>query len=267
MRNGREEPAERGDRDLESMGGSRDRAASGAAGGGAGADEGTSRDVTPDEVAEFLLGHPDFFIAHADVLAGMEPPERRLGDRVLDLQKFMLDRREREIAELRDCALDVIETSRGNMSVQTRTHAAVLALLAARDFAHLVRVIVDDVPILLDVDVAALGFEPEDGAAEALMPAEIRRLPRGEVDRLLGSERNVTLKSAGGDGNAIFGPAAGLVRSSAFSRLRSGPRQPPGLLALGSRGATFHPGQGTEFVSFLARVAESCLERLRTPPL
>jgi uncharacterized protein YigA (DUF484 family) len=239
------------------MSGDRERTASG------GAEEEREPAVSERQVADYLLRHPDFFLAHADVLAGMRPPERRLGERVIDMQRFMLDRRDREIAELRECALEVIETSRSNMSVQTRTHASVLALLSAGDFAHLVRVIVDDLPILLDVDVVAIGFEPADGA-ESLLPAELKRLPRGEVDRLLGADRNVALRNGAGDGAPVFGPGAGLVRSSAFARLRPGPKAPPGLLALGSRGAAFHPGQGTELVSFLARVVESCVERTRS---
>ena len=58
----------------------------------------------------------------------------------------------------------------------------------------------------------------------------------------------------------IFGPAAGLVRSDALIRLTVGRSAPPALLAFGTRHpGYFHAGQGTELLSFLARVIEHCL--------
>ena len=85
-----------------------------------------------DRVGAYLLEHPDFLVRHPHVLKAMTVPSRASGDGVVDMQHFMLERLREEIGDLRDCAQDVIETSRYNMSVQTRTHAAVLALLAAR---------------------------------------------------------------------------------------------------------------------------------------
>jgi len=50
--------------------------------------------------------------------------------------------------------------------------------------------------------------------------------------------------------------------SSALVRLSPGGICPEGLLALGSRhGSTFHAGQGTELISFLARVIEILIGR------
>ena len=43
------------------------------------------------------------------------------------MQRYMVESLRGEIAGLRDCANEVIETSRANLAIQTRTHAAVLA--------------------------------------------------------------------------------------------------------------------------------------------
>ena len=68
------------------------------------------------------------------------------------------------------------------------------------------------------------------------------------------------------DDGMLFAEGAGLVRSAALARLRRNAPISEGLLALGSRGATFHPGQGTELVAFLARVTELCLNRWLASP-
>ena len=234
--------------------------------------------ISGDAVANYLRRHPDFFNDRLDLLSEMSAPSRWTGDGVVDMQRYLADRRLGEIDDLRNCAQEVIETSRSNMSVQTRTHAAVLAMLSAADLEHLLRVINDDLPLLLDVDVVTLGIEApgslESGlqavrgkALGALLAlAEVQKLPQGGVDGILGAEENVRLLKDIGDGTEVggtlFGAAAGLARSAALARLRPGREVPAGLVALGSRGSAFRPGQGTELIGFLARVLESCLHRL-----
>ena len=222
---------------------------------------------TADEVSAYLEGHPDFFSTRQDLLVKMMAPSRWSGDGVIDMQRFLADRRLREIDDLRGCAQEVIETSRSNMSVQTRTHAAVLALLWATDMDQLLRVISDHLPLLLDVDVVVLGFEPPGLMAGGVTASEveIRRIDPGEVDRILGPDENIRLlrdldKNGGGENN-LFGAASGLVRTAGLVRLCPGRGVPVGFMGLGSRGSTFNPGQGTELIGFLARAMETCLHR------
>ena len=251
-------------------------------------DQAPAEDVSGDAVADYLRRHPDFFTDRLDLLSDMTAPDRWSGDSVVDIQRFQAERRLSEIDDLRNCAQEVIATSRSNMSVQTRTHAAVLAMLSAADLEHLLRIINDDLPLLLDVDVVTLCIEapegieapgsPESGpravpgkALGALLAmAEVQKLPRGGVDGILGAEENVRLlrdiKDGTEVGGTLFGAAAGLARSAALARLRPGREIPAGLVAMGSRESAFHPGQGTELIGFLARVLESCLHRLVEPP-
>ncbi|MBT6093498.1 MAG: DUF484 family protein [Rhodospirillaceae bacterium] len=235
----------------------------------------TAPDVSEDEVDEaavlaFLARNPDFLASHPDVLAGMAAPGRWSGDGVVDMQQFLINRRESEMDELRDAAQDVIETSRSNMSVQTRTHGAVLSLLNARAWEDVLRVVTQDWPLLLDVDAVSLGFEVAPGPGdrlgerpdERLMQNDIRQLPAGYVDRVLEGDSEVALFRQISDDGTLFAAAAGLVNSAALARIHAGPGWPTGMLALGGRVDTFRPGQGTELLSFLSRVLESCLARL-----
>jgi hypothetical protein len=80
----------------------------------------------------------------------------------------------------------------------------------------------------------------------------------GSVDELLGPNHDVLLRSDVVGDPALFGAAAaGLVRSDALVRLRVSSTAPVGLLALGARKpGVFHPGQGTELLTFLVQVIE-----------
>lgn len=214
-----------------------------------------------EAVIAFLRDNPQFFENYGHLLATMPAPARYVEGGVVDLQKVMLDRRLEEISELRNCALEVIETSRSNMATQARTHAAALALLAVQDADHLMRVIADDLPLLLDVDVVVLAFERGGRPLAELVNGSTRYLYDNAVDQLVGIDRDVRLVRDMTDDGTIFGGAAGLVRSAALTRIRPSRNTAPGLLALGSRGNAFHPGQGTELLTFLARVAEATVYR------
>ncbi|MSO85523.1 MAG: DUF484 family protein [Rhodospirillales bacterium] len=218
------------------------------------------KDLSAEQVADYLARHPEFFTANGHLLAAMAAPGR-WAEGVVDIQQVMLDRRLEEIEELRNCAVEVIETSRTNMTVQTRTHAAVLALLSAITFEQLLRVVQEDVPLLLDIDVALLAFEAGDRPLAELVASETRYLKTGAVDETIGADKEVRLIRDVRDDGTLFGAAAGLVRSAALVRLRPSRTTTAGLLALGSRGVTFHPGQGTELLQFLARALESCVQR------
>jgi hypothetical protein len=218
-------------------------------------------DMTSQSVAAYLVRHPDFLTDHPELVKVLTPPSRWNGDAVVDLQSFMVEMLKNELEGLRNCAQEVIETSRSNMTNQTRTHAAVLALIAAGDLERLMRIITDDLPVLLDVDVAVIGLEGVVIGDDA----EIRNLAAGDVDRLMTSNQEAVLFSSITDDGLIFGHAGSLVRSAALARLRLEPLQAGGFLALGSRHeAAFRGGQGTELLRFLARVIERCLLRIVT---
>lgn len=220
-----------------------------------------TQQLSEEAVADYLRDHPDFFKTHADVMSEVVAPERWTGDGVVDMQRFMLDRRSSEIDELRNCAQEVIETSRSNMSTQTRTHAAVLAAITAKDFAHLTQIISDDWPFLLDVDVVTIGFEPHHSLDQRLIDNNVQSLESGDVDRYVGVDQDICLYREIHDDGRIFGSGAGLVQSAAIARLRPSVASPVGVMALGSRGDVFHPGQGSELIGFLVRVLETLVHR------
>jgi hypothetical protein len=210
------------------------------------------------QVAAYLSSHTDFLIRHPDLVGKLAPPSRFNGGPVVDLQQYIIARLRDELDEMRGCAQHLITTSRSNMSTQARTHEAALLALNAGSIEGLARVVAEDFPSLLDVDIAVIGFQPDDSGS--LPPADVAALPKGLVEQTMGSSE-VILRADSEADTAVFGDGASLVRSFALVRLT--PKLwLPGLLGLGSRNdQAFHACQGTELLIFLARVIEDCVTR------
>jgi len=222
-------------------------------------DKGTGKaaPLTAIEVADYLAGHPDFLIHNPDLIEVLSPPgrfDKVDRDGVVDLQRFMVDRLQGELARLGDSQHELIAATRSNLSSQVQVHRAVLTLLEATSFEHLIHLITHELAQILDVDAVTLSVESET-APPALRTSGVFVLSAGCIDHLLGEGRDVLLRDRAEGMDRIFGPAAALVRSDALIRLGLGARAPAVLLAIGSREETrFHPGQGTELLGFLAGV-------------
>ncbi len=209
------------------------------------------------QVADFLGQNPDFFVQRGELLRKMTPPPRWSEASVVDLQSRRLEVLKGEMAGLRECAVSVIETSRANLATQAQTHAAVLKLLEAESIDDLLRVVSDELPELLGVDIARLAIEAEGPAAD-LIPDDVAILPPAAVDSLLGGADVLLLPLITDDGT-LFGPVCDEIASAALVRLPQTGSNSPGLLVFGATEEdTFYPRQGTELIRFLAEVVARC---------
>ena len=212
-------------------------------------------------VAAYLRRNPEFLLRNPGVLDVLQPPKRDYGDGVVDLQNAMMDRLRGELARLRESRDDLIQTGRANMNTQTRIHEAVLALLRAKSFEHLIETVTTDLVVMLDLDAITICVEHAPDAPSAPVRRGVRQMTPGTVDRLLGDERDHLLVAEMAGANQIFGEAAGLIQSAALLRLEI-PGAPAALLALGSRTTGhFDPSQGTEFLRFLASALALTIRR------
>ena len=213
-------------------------------------------------VVAYLRRNPDFLNRHSQLLDVLEPPRRIDGEDVVDLQQFMLDRLRREVAQVKESRDDLLYTGRANMASTSRVHQAVLAILDARSFEHVIDTVVTDVGVILDLDAVTLCVEQaQDGPA----PSRIRgvhQLEAGTVEALLGPKRTHAFLADIQGEPELFGSAAGLVRSAGFLRMTISSATPPALLALGSRKPDhFDPGQGSELLQFLAQSLEATIRQ------
>jgi uncharacterized protein YigA (DUF484 family) len=209
------------------------------------------------DVIAYLREHPDFLDRHPEALRLVRPPSRKAGDGVLDFQHFLLERLRRDMVRLEDEHKSLISTSRGNLASQCRVHKAVVAMLRATSFEHLLQIATTDLALLIDVDVVTLGVESTATRMTRLPVQGIHLLRSGTVDSLLGPNRDALLSNNIQADPVLFGAAAGLVRSQALLRLSISRSGPIGLMCMGTRNPdTFYPGLGTELLTFLARALE-----------
>jgi uncharacterized protein YigA (DUF484 family) len=210
-----------------------------------------------EAVREFLLAHPNFLADNPDLLPLLRPASMHSGENVLDLGQIVTRRLGDEVSRLNAQHEELLAVGRANQAAQNQVHAAALAMMAARNFEHLIHIVTRDLAEALAVDSVTLCMEAAgDGPAKAPMGG-VFVLPAGRIDAMLGVTVPARLEAVPQGDQGVFGPAAGLVRSQALIRLAPSPGSPPGLLALGSRdGDKFRPGQGTELLQFLCRLLE-----------
>ncbi len=212
---------------------------------------------TADEVESYLREHPDFLVDHPDLVNLLLPPEAKHGEGVVDMQRYMLERVRHDLTKLQVQQNEILATSRGNLTTQNRIHAGVLAMLGATTLEHLIEIVTTDLAVHLEVDAVAIGFEALDRLPAGGNRSALRILPRGAIDRVLGGSKEIALIADATPDAQLFGGATTLVRSQALLRLQLRRDAPIGILAFGSRTpGKFHPGQGTELLTFLGKVVE-----------
>jgi len=218
--------------------------------------EQTERDL---EIVEHLRRHPDFLLKHPELLRLLTPPSRDGGDGIVDMQSFMIERLRGEIDCLEDGRDALITTGRRNISRQGQVHDAVIAMLGAKTFEHLIEVVTGDFVRLLDFDIATLCVE-SDARSHACQHNGVVCLTEGTIDTILGPDRDIRIDVDVAPDERLFGAGTGLVCSAVLLRLNLSGQAPACLLALGSRrDDAIQPGDGSELFGFLARALEHSL--------
>jgi uncharacterized protein YigA (DUF484 family) len=216
--------------------------------------------VTDQAVLAYLAENPGFLDRCPEAILNLAMPDSPHGEGVVDIRDFAIRRLQDELRDLRDGTDSLIHTARVNMSLLKRTHQAVLSVLQGDERGCLGETVADDLPLLLDVDVAALRFE--NAGTLPARSAPLATLPAGAVDKVAPRSRPIALRPHATGDERIFGGGAGLVASDALARLEPGNGHPPGLLALGSRRAgVFDEDQASDLLSFVARVVEHCVRQ------
>jgi len=217
--------------------------------------EEAAREVDARDVMAYLRDHPDFLDEHPGAVRLLRPPGREIGDGVVDFQQFLFERQRGELSRINAEYRHLITVSRGNLASQNRVHKAALTVLAAPSFGQLLQIVTTDLAVLLDVDVVTIAVENIAGVTPRFNAQGIHLLEAGMVEALLGEDKAVRYDADVDGDTALFGGAAGLVRSQALLRLRFGRETPTGLLCIGTRKVgRFHPGLGSELLGFLARI-------------
>ena len=225
------------------------------------------------EVKAYLKRNPDFLAENPELLAELTPPALRRGAKVVDMQRFMIDRLQAEIARVRRHQGELIAASQSDMASQSRIHTAVLSLLSARSFEHLISIVTSEFAGLLELDAVALCVEANGESGPKATRPGVHVLGRGVIDGIMGEGRDILLRAGSCGDQAIFRGRSALVRRVALIRLHINAGAPSGLLALGSgEEDKFHPDPssiptgGVALLGFLGRSLEHCIRAWLNPP-
>ncbi len=209
--------------------------------------------MNSDDVAAYLLAHPEFFEAHAEMMAQIHIPHPH-GGRTIPIS-------ERQILTLRDKSKqleaklrEIIQFGEENDALGEKMHKITLALMRARDAATALQTATQH--LREDFGVPHVAIRLWRGAG-ADLPAFA---PASEATRQFAAGLTAPSCStaAAVDAASLFGDAASLLGSYAYIPLRDG--EAFGLLALASEDSRrYYPEMGTLYLSRLGEIISSAL--------
>ena len=216
------------------------------------------------DVIQWLKDNPDFFEHRPDVLEMLIKPPQKKDKKIADFQSYLIERLKADKQEVLATTQEIVETSRANMSNQSRMQRAVLRLLDAHNIDELIHALTIDIVNILSVDISALIVESNGHDIPHVDFSGVRVVPAGTIQTWLG-DKDILLQDNISGIEAIYGGGARLVQSQLLMRITLSDDTPPALIAFGSRDSElFQEGLGTEHVRFLAKVIEKCLIRKLT---
>lgn len=219
------------------------------------------RVLQPEQVADYLKEHPDFFVGRDDLLLDLKLPHQR-GDAISLVERQVTLLRERALDYRRQLAR-LGDNARENEQLFDRMRLLVLSLLESRDPEQLVEVINDSLNHEFGIPFHSLIL-----FSEKPMGLSVRTEPEDVVAAALGSimasGKAICGQVTRAELKFLFPEQAGNVGSVAIAPLNyalSEPRQ-LGILALGSKDKNhFKASMGTLFISYLGDMLSRILAR------
>ena len=217
-----------------------------------------------EEVAAFLVAHPDFLARRPELYRALTPPKRLHGDNLADHMAAMVAAERSRQRALEAEIQSAVADGRAGAGLALRVRLAVLALMRSRDVVETVN---QEWPPLLRLESCALLAERRparsllNGRAESSVPHAARPLPEGTVARLVGRGRDACVRTEVTDAELLHAEAAPLVTRDALVKVPIWCGTPC-ILALGARDSVSLPArQSAQDLAFLGRAVAAALSR------
>ena len=202
-------------------------------------------DDLQQQVSDYLVTHPDFFVRHPEVLVQIDIPHPT-GGAVSLIERQVQTLREQN-RRYRSQLESLLEIARDNDALARRLHRLTLALIETRSFDEVLNTLQDELRNLFQADAVEVKlFSAEELAAHGneAGPAMFSDF----IDR----ERPTCGELPPEQLEYLFGPQAGETGSAALIPLHATPMV--GVLAIGSHDP--HRFDATKSVDFLQRLAD-----------
>ena len=220
---------------------------------------------------EKILAEPNTILEDQDVMSALvRANEKVMGDNIVDLRGIAMNRLEARLDKLENTHRSVIAAAYENLAGTNQIHRATLRLLDPTDFEAFLKDLSTEVAEILRVDSMRLLLESgqsETSPAIQQMSGILSIAEPGYIDAYLSKGRSttirqVTLRQISEGKEAIYGDAAGNIRSEACLKLNLGQGRLPGMLVMGSEDPhQFNPQQGTDLLGFFAGAFERVMRR------
>jgi uncharacterized protein YigA (DUF484 family) len=227
--------------------------------------------MNEDDLRERIMAEPERVLEDPELMRALiAANERALGSNVIDLRGIAMERLEARLDRLEDTHRSVIAAAYENLAGTNQIHRAVLKMLDPVSFEEFLTNLGTEVAQVLRLECVRLVLETQvrdDDPALRRVGNVLCVAEPGFIETYVqagrrGPARAVTLRQAQEGSSAIYGDAAGWVRSEALMRLDFGPGRLPGLLAFGSEDPHhFRPAHGTDLLAFFAGVFERAMRR------
>jgi len=214
-------------------------------------------DAREEQIAEYIIAHPDFFTRHADALAAIDIPHPT-GDAVSLIERQVRTLREQSL-NYRGQLEELVAVARENDALAKRLHRLTLALIETGSFDEVLNTLQDELREQFKADSVEMKlFASEQLEAHAHEPgpalfSEFLQRSRPNCGQLDKAQLEY-----------LFGPQAGETGSAALIPLTAPPLA--GVLAIGSRDPDrFHEGKSVDFLQRLAEVVSATLQAASSP--
>ena len=223
--------------------------------------------VAEEQVADYLVGHPEFFERHASVLARLRLPHQRGSAAVSLVERQVLVLRDKH-AMLEKKLHELIENGRANDVIVDRVHRLTRRLVRARDAAGVVAAL--ETSLREDFGASRwvlLVTDPSLAPLAQLRNAHLRFVPRGSpelkiFETFFESARPRSGQIRDTQREYLFGGEGRQVGSTVLIPL--GERAGLGLLAIASHDTErFLPTMSTDF---LVRIGEVVSDAVSARP-
>ncbi len=216
-----------------------------------------------DEVAQYLLGNPQFFEEHADLMSRIMIPHPHGGRTISITERQMLSLREKN-KQLEGKMGELLQFGEENDTISEKMHRLGVAMIAVATFPALLHTLNfhlrDDFAI---PHIALRLWQRPENADELPEFADVSHDLLEFAETL---SQPYCGSTSGFETSSWFGDASKHVRSQALIAMRNGGGS-IGLIALGSEDPQrFYSGMGTLYLERLGEMAPAALARvLRLP--
>ena len=208
--------------------------------------------LTEQQVAEFLLQHPDFFTRHENVLTRIQIPHADSGKAVSLIERQVEVIRAQK-QELRQQLQVLTQAARNNEMLLQRFQGLILRLISSDSMEQAVNYIRDALQQDFHADAVEVLLFERPGHSEGMHPDDPRLRP---FSRILQGRQPVCGHLSAEQTQLLFANQAEGIASAVVVPLCEDASHPCiGLLGIGSHDAKrYHPEMGTVFLGHLGSV-------------